>query len=128
MESNRRSVENFLVIAAIIVGAALLYFFAPGTHRFYPRCVFHSLTGLACPGCGSLRAAHNLLHGNFAAAFRLNPFVMTIVPLVLGVWLVRGDAAFSRLRPIWIWLIVGVIIGFSILRNLPIPPFSYFKP
>ncbi len=128
MESNRRSLENVLVIAAIVVAAALVYFFAPGEHRFYPRCIFHSLTGLACPGCGSLRAAHNLLHGNFTTAFRLNPFVLTIVPPTLGVWLVRGEAAFSRIRPIWIWLIVTVIIAFSILRNLPIAPFSYFKP
>src|SRR5213594_2849367 len=105
MESNRCKIENVLVIAAIIAGAGLLYFFAPSEHRFYPRCVFHSLTGLACPGCGSLRALHNLLLGNFAAAFRLNPFVITVLPLVLGMWLVGGDGAFSRLRPVWIWLI-----------------------
>lgn len=128
MDSNRRSIECLLAVAALVVGAALLYFFAPTDHRFYPRCVFHSLTGLACPGCGSLRAAHNLLHGNFAAAFRLNPLVLTIFPLALGVWLVRGDDAFGRLRPIWIWLLVGLIMVFSILRNLPVLPFSYFKP
>jgi hypothetical protein len=128
MDSNRRSIESVLGVAVLVVAAALLYFFAPTDHRFYPRCIFHSLTGLACPGCGSLRAAHNLLHGNFAAAFRLNPLVLTIFPLALGVWLVRGDDAFSRLRPIWIWLLVALIMLFSILRNLPVPPFSYFRP
>jgi hypothetical protein len=128
MDSNRRSIQSVLAVAALAVAAALLYFFAPTDHRFYPRCMFHSLTGFACPGCGSLRAAHNLLHGNFAAAFRLNPLVLTLFPLTLGVWLVRGDGAFSRLRPIWIWLLVGLIVVFAILRNLPVPPFNYFKP
>lgn len=115
-------------IAGIALTAVLLFFFAPTEHPFYPRCVFHSLTGLACPGCGSLRAVHQFLHGNFAAAFRLNPFAMTIVPLAIGVWIARGEAAFTRLRPIWIWVLLSVIIVFAILRNLPIAPFSYFKP
>jgi hypothetical protein len=115
-------------IAGVALSAVLLFFFAPMEHPFYPRCVFHSLTGLACPGCGSLRAAHEFLHGNFAAAFRLNPFAMTIVPLAIGVWIARGETAFTRLRPICIWAVLAVIILFSILRNLPITPFTYLKP
>jgi hypothetical protein len=32
-----------------------------------------------CPGCGSLRAAHQLLHGNVEAAWALNkPFLMAL--------------------------------------------------
>ena len=115
-------------IAGIALTAVLLFFFAPTERPFYPRCVFHSLTGLACPGCGSLRAAHEFLHGNFAAAFRLNPFALTIVPLAIGGWIARGESAFNRLRPIWIWGLLAVIIVFSVLRNLPIAPFSYLKP
>jgi len=118
------------MIAALATGAALvvLYFFAPTEHPFYPRCVFHSITGLACPGCGSLRAVHNLLHGEFAAAFRLNPLMMILLPAVAGAWLARGEGAFTALRPVWIWVVLSVILLFSVLRNLPMAPFSYFKP
>jgi hypothetical protein len=118
------------VVGAVAMAAALvvLYLFAPAEHGFYPRCVFHSLTGLACPGCGSLRAVHNLLHGEVAAAFRLNPLVMILLPPVAAMWLVRGEAAFASLRPVWIWIVLAVILLFSVLRNLPMAPFTYFKP
>jgi hypothetical protein len=128
MQVDRRTVRY--IIAALATSAALgvLYFFAPTEHPFYPRCVFHSITGLACPGCGSLRAVHNLLHGEFAAAFRLNPLMMVLLPAVAGMWIARREAAFTALRPVWIWVVLSVILLFSVLRNLPMAPFSYFKP
>lgn len=38
----------------------------------FPRCPFRSLTGWLCPGCGSQRAIHQLIHGHVAEAFDLN--------------------------------------------------------
>jgi hypothetical protein len=130
MQVDRRTFGYRYIFAVLATGAALvlLYFFAPAEHPFYPRCVFHSITGLACPGCGSLRAVHNLLHGEFAAAFRLNPLMMVLLPAVAGMWLARREAAFTALRPVWIWVVLSVILLFSVLRNLPMAPFSYFKP
>ena len=52
----------------------------------YPVCPVRFLTGLACPGCGSLRALHDLLHGNWSAAWRLNPLAMLLLPALLW-WL-----------------------------------------
>ena len=52
----------------------------PGT--FYPRCAFFDLTGYKCAACGSLRALHNLLHGNIAAAFGYNPLLLCFMPLL----------------------------------------------
>lgn len=127
MQIDRRLV--YLGAVGATAGAlALLYFFAPTEHAFYPRCVFHWLTGLACPGCGSLRAVHNLLHGEFAAAFRFNPLVLVLVPTMAVMWIARREEPFARLRPVWIWIVLGVIVVFSVLRNLPMAPFSYFKP
>lgn len=119
-----------LLTAALATTAALvlLYFFSPTEHRFFPRCAFHWLTGLACPGCGSLRAVHNLLHGDFAAAFRLNPLMMVLAPVLAGLWIRRGEAAFTALRPVWIWVVLTAVVLFSVLRNLPMAPFTYFKP
>src|SRR5689334_2220232 len=67
----------------VVAGAALvsLYFFNPTEHGFFPRCLLHSLTGLDCPGCGGLRATHQLLHGNFIAALRLNPLFIALLPV-----------------------------------------------
>jgi len=118
----------FLVIAGVAAGMAalvVLFLFDPLTHGFYPRCAFHELTGLSCPGCGTLRAMHQLLHGNFLAAWRLNCFVMTLLPV--GIWLGLREliwlATGKRLpgivtRPIFGWALVAGTILFGILRNV----------
>ena len=46
-----------------------------------PVCLFHSLTGLPCPGCGLTRAFSSLLHGQAQAAFAYHPFVFLLLPL-----------------------------------------------
>lgn len=111
------------------VGGCLLvlYFFDPATHGFYPVCVFHQWTGLECPGCGTLRALHQLSHGNFAAAWGLNPLVVSLLPV--GFWLALREAV--RLttgrqwpgvvtRPIFGWIALGAMLAFGVLRNLPV--------
>src|SRR5580658_8235710 len=77
-----------LAIASVLAAASalvVLFLFDPATHGFYPECALHRTTGLLCPGCGTLRALHQLTHGNFAAAWGLNPFVVGLLPV--GFWL-----------------------------------------
>jgi hypothetical protein len=123
---------RWMLSAAVLAGLALvatvLFLFDPSTHAFYPGCLFYKLTGLLCPGCGSLRALHQLLHGHFSAAFRFNPLLMLCLPV--GLWLAgvhcyrafqnqpaRTIQAFSSAK--WIWLFVGITLAFTIWRNLP---------
>ena len=63
-----------------VAGALVLYHFDPSSAGFYPPCLFHSLTGLQCPGCGTTRALHHLLHGDVAGAFRLNAMLFVVAP------------------------------------------------
>jgi Protein of unknown function (DUF2752) len=65
-----------------VAALSLLFFFDPAAGLFYPPCLFRSVLGMACPGCGSLRAIHQLLHGNFAAAWRLNQGMTVIAPVL----------------------------------------------
>ncbi len=113
------------VLAAAAGVGVVLFFFDPATTMLYPRCLFHEMTGLWCPGCGTTRALHLLLHGNLAAAFRFNALSMSMVP-VAGYLIVRGDA--STLKPAWIWLLLVVIVAFGVLRNIPAYPFTLLAP
>jgi len=98
-----------------------------------PVCLFHKLTGLYCPGCGSGRALHQLVHGNIAAAWRLNPLVVLAIPLLIYLVARPGtpaqpDAKHSPL-PKWLpWAIVAVIVAFWVARNIPAYPFTLLAP
>ena len=65
----------------LLAAAAVLFLFDPATARFYPPCLFTALFGRECPGCGSLRAVHQLLHGNLASAWTLNRGIVVALPL-----------------------------------------------
>lgn len=41
------------------------------------------LTGLKCPGCGSQRAIHQLLHFNVAGAFKYNALMVISIPVLV---------------------------------------------
>lgn len=102
-----------------------LYHFNPQEHPFYPRCLFYQTTGLWCPGCGGLRASHQLLHGNFIAAFQLNPLAVILLPgLLMGLaeWglMPAGRRRFLTLagHPNFIVGVGGALCGFGVARNL----------
>ncbi len=112
-----------------------LFLFDPSRHGFFPRCLFHEVTGLNCPGCGGLRAAHQILHGHLKEAFALNPLLILLAP-VLGwfgaaqVWRATTgrELAHPFKHPAWIWALVIIVVVFGIARNLPIPPFHPGSP
>jgi hypothetical protein len=101
-----------------------------------PGCVFHQLTGLHCAGCGMTRAAHASLHGRLGEAFRFNPLGMVLLPVAaIGVGIeilgwVRGRRLPFRLAVgrYGAWVLMGVIVGFWILRNIPAWPFTLLAP
>lgn len=79
--------RNGLILGTAALAAAVLFLFDPATAGFYPPCLFRTVLGAQCPGCGSLRAAHQLLHGNFAAAWALNPALMIVGPVAAALTL-----------------------------------------
>lgn len=75
---------GLLVAAGVAVSAAVIYgFFDPESFPYFPRCGFKVLTGYDCPGCGSQRALHALLHGEVSAAWEYNAFLVAIIPLII---------------------------------------------
>lgn len=79
--------RKILILGTAALAAAVLFLFDPATTGFYPPCLFRTFLGTQCPGCGSLRAAHQLLHGNFAGAWALNPTLIVVGPLAAALTL-----------------------------------------
>lgn len=134
-----RPPRRLLLVAGAACAAAvlaLLFAFDPAQHALFPKCVFYVATGFFCPGCGSQRALHALLHGHVGEAFGQNALVVLALPYFayVGVW--RALEASGRIprrtgAPLPRALAVGlvaVVIGFMVLRNLPIQPFVWLAP
>ena len=83
--SNRK--RTIFIVTLIIGGAAAAVtygLFDPAKYAFFPKCPFLLLTGgLRCPGCGSQRAIHSLLHLNLKEAFLYNPMVIISIPFLV---------------------------------------------
>ena len=115
-----------LFATAIAAGVVVLYLFDPSAATFFPRCLFHALSGLQCPGCGLTRALHHVLHGRWAEAFRLNAFGVVFAPLLLAGavsetrYVLRGPSSTPRLveKPWIAWVAFALIVSWGIGRNL----------
>lgn len=108
-----------------------------GGQAYFPQCLFHTTTGLHCPGCGSTRAAHALTKFDLGSAFRKNPLLVILLPfLTLGIvlevtaWLMKERYRGPRVRlpGFWCWSLPVLIFSFWILRNVPIWPFELLAP
>jgi hypothetical protein len=114
------------VAGAAAAAAALLYVRDPHRPGAYGLCPFHALTGLWCPGCGGLRAANDLVHGDLWASLSSNAFVAPLV-LVLAVawvrWVPRrwrgGNERMIVLGPVVTVIVLAALAAYTVLRNTP---------
>ena len=114
----------------LLAGATYLFAFEPGKTGFFPVCIFRLLTGFTCPGCGSTRAMHQLLHGHVLAAFMLNPLFLLAIPFLLfallrySVVVMRGGVPRQNSLPAsYIYALFFVVLSFWIFRNTSFYPF-----
>ena len=129
LTSGCRKIE---LIKAVSLSSALLLIplflrFAPSwAERFYPVCVLTKITGLYCPGCGTMRAFRSLAAFDFESAFLYNPFLFLIViPLFIYmsvIYMMRaisGKQIPSLLSSHRVALsVLALIIGIFIFRNI----------
>jgi hypothetical protein len=123
-------------LLVVFVSLAILFFVLdPAKHNIFPRCLFNSITGYYCPGCGSQRAVHSLLHFDIAGVVSYNflfiPAFLLIIYHYLHPVLNRffewklPNIFYFKSTP---WIIFGFVLAFWILRNLPFYPFSVLAP
>lgn len=113
-----------VAIGAGIAVAVVYFLFDPLESPYMPQCLFKRLTGLSCPGCGSQRVLHALLHGNLAAAFRANALLVVSIPAIAWLaWLetrrLRRPELYMRVYSVATIVTVGVILLlWWVLRNI----------
>jgi hypothetical protein len=126
------STNKILLAVLTIVITAFYFFWNPSELTELPLCPFKNLTGFYCPGCGGQRAFHQVLHGNFVDGFHNN----ALIYFLLFFYLLRTyDEIFEKtiskkflLKGKVIWIFLGFLFCFTILRNLPLFPFNQLIP
>ncbi|MBT8262213.1 MAG: DUF2752 domain-containing protein [Bacteroidia bacterium] len=122
-----------IALTVVILGGGFIYYYFnnPTNNSLFLPCPFKLISGYNCPGCGSQRAIHQLLHGNIGSAFYLNPLMVLSIPLIVyGL----GTRAFNyifetshRVRlfysNVFIYSYFGLAIVYWFVRNLSIYPF-----
>lgn len=127
---------GYVVLAVLgLAGVAILYTFDPRSSGVYPACPFFGLTGYHCAGCGTLRALHQLVYGNVAAALGYNPLTILSLPFIAYSYVVGAVRAFhiaapprTFLPPQWIWLLLVGVVAFWVLRNVQIERLTVLAP
>lgn len=64
------------------IGFVIAYFVIFRHGLMYTICPMVLITGFPCPGCGMTRAGFALLRFDFAAAFKIHPYIYPIAVLI----------------------------------------------
>ncbi|ANW20662.1 DUF2752 domain-containing protein [Streptomyces clavuligerus] len=121
----RRLAAPLGALAAATAAFAYVGAVDPNEPGHYPVCPLLNLTGLYCPGCGGLRSAHAVVHGDLSAALGANALAVLAYAVLAAVWTawltraVRDRPPPRPLAPVWWWSLGGVMLVFSVVRNLP---------
>ncbi len=78
---------NYFSGVLVIIFLSLYFLFNPSTSIFFPKCPFHTITGLYCPGCGSQRAIHDMMHLNIFEAINHNALMFFAFTFGIGLYL-----------------------------------------
>ncbi len=122
-------------LGSVTIGSGLVWYFDPSKFNFFPVCPLYTYTGFACPGCGLTRGFHALFHGDILTALDFNaliPLWMVVFGFVVVslFWVAVRGRSLVRLEstPKFLFGLLGLLIAFGVVRNLPFYPFTFLYP
>lgn len=139
MVTKRNRIIIKLCSILLLGGAFIYYFFLNNPSdkgTVFLRCPSKLLFGINCPGCGSQRAIHHLLHFEFTEAIQFNALLVITFPLLLYITLIwLYNIIFEKEIRIklfynnkFVWALFCLIIIYGIIRNINIYPFTLITP
>ena len=121
----RRRLRRLALAALALLLAGLAYAALVRTTGAALPCPFHALTGLECPGCGVTRMCLALLRLDVSGAWKANPVLLLLLPLLGGllgyravVYVRRGSVPTARWETlVWSGMAV-VLLLWGVWRNI----------
>ena len=122
----RRLAVPLGVLTAVAAGFAYVGSVDPNEPGHYPVCPLLHYTGIYCPGCGGLRSAHAVVHGDLTTALGANALAVAgyaVFAVLWAVWAVRvarGRPMRIALGRAHLWALGALVLVFTVVRNLPL--------
>lgn len=121
-----KNLHILLAGSGILILGIIYFFYSPANNGFFPQCPLKYLSGYSCPGCGSQRAIHELLHLNFKEAFAYNPLLVASIPYItLGIAFSTESlkTRYPKTRKFLygqnaLYVIMAILVLFFIFRNI----------
>lgn len=136
MEISKQKLILVIIGVLAFLGMLALYvFWNPSDTNIFPKCPVFAMTGIYCPGCGSQRAAHQILNGNIIEGIRHNYMIaLLVVVLLYQGFIYIMNEFFNKKIPNLLHKskitnsILIIVILFWILRNIDVFPFTELAP
>ena len=120
----KKRLIKVLTIFFILLVLGITYVILYEKYDIKVPCLFYTITGKLCPGCGITRCFISILHGDFIKAYHYNRFVFILLPfftLYFIYWLynyIIGNKNYYKVNKIvYLFLTVAVLI-FTVIRNI----------
>lgn len=108
----------------MVLAAGFAYYLAVRFFFAIP-CMFKTLTGFKCPGCGITHMLVAELQLNFAQAYAANPALYLLQPVIgyfIGkmyiYWFLDKRCRWSRGENILLYVVAVILVVFGIIRNV----------
>lgn len=113
-----------VAFCAFILVVAVVALTTDSNTEWLPKCIFHECTGLLCFGCGSTRAVHALIQGDWAHSLRCNALLLPSLAWLFALCLVKREDVFNKT----LYAGLAVLVAYMVLRNIPLPLFNCLRP
>ena len=116
-----KAIRIYMILALAAIAYYIFYLWS----GYGIPCLFRTLTGLSCPGCGISRMFAAILNGNLNEAFGYNRLVFITLPVFVlyaaryTFFYVRdGYCRDGRVLNAAKWLMAAAFIIFGVMRNI----------
>lgn len=122
-EYRSRVLRTVLIFMEIIVSVVVYIVVYTITGKGIP-CIFRTVTGMLCPGCGMTHALSSISRGRFCEAMEYNALSVTLCPL-LGIFCLikacqyirTGEEEFHTLDIFFLILCLVSCVRYFVCRN-----------
>lgn len=125
-DENALYIIGWILLGFLLLIAAALKLWPGALEKYLPPCLFLTLTGFYCPGCGGTRAVAALAQGKPVTSLIYHPFV--IYTAAVGGWFMvsqtverisKGRFAIGmKYRDFYLWIALGLVVVNFLAKNI----------